>query len=103
MKTNIPFLVTANRFKRLLVVFMVLLNGACFGQPPKQNINIVFIGNSITYGARLANPVAEAPPVAAVAYLRRQPGIGEVSWSNQGKSGATTVDFLPPASQLFSK
>jgi lysophospholipase L1-like esterase len=98
-----PLIVTANRFKMLLVVFMVSLNAVGLSQPARQNLNIVFIGNSITYGARLANPATEAPPVAAVAYLQHQTGIGDVSWSNQGKSGATTVDFLPSASGLFNK
>lgn len=98
-----PFVVPAKWFKPLLAAFMVLLNGICCAQPPKHNLNIVFIGNSITYGARLVNPATEAPPVAAVAYLAQQPGIGEVSWSNQGKSGATTVDFLPSSQKLFGK
>src|SRR5665213_1132504 len=102
MQTNFRFVVKTKSFKGLLVVWMVLLNTICLAQPPKQNLNIVFIGNSITYGARLANPATEAPPVAAVAWLRSQSGVGEVAWSNQGKSGATTVDFLP-SSVLFSK
>ena len=86
-----------------MTVLVALLTSVCLGQSPKQSLNIVFIGNSITYGARLANPATEAPPVAAVAYLRRQPGIGDISWSNQGKSGATTVDFLPSPLGLFTK
>ncbi|MDP4184225.1 MAG: GDSL-type esterase/lipase family protein [Bacteroidota bacterium] len=60
-----------------------------------QNLNIVFVGNSITYGAGLQNPETEAPPVHASAYLMKQPGIGKVNYSNQGRSGYTTVDFLP--------
>ena len=31
----------------------------------KKNLNIVFIGNSITQGALLENPRHEAPPVKA--------------------------------------
>ena len=37
----------------------------------KKNLNIVFIGNSITQGALLENPRHEAPPVKAALYLRR--------------------------------
>jgi lysophospholipase L1-like esterase len=103
MRTNFHLVVNIKGFKRMTVAFMVLLTAICLAQPPKQNLNIVFIGNSITYGARLSNPATEAPPVAAVAYLMRQVGVGEVAWSNQGKSGATTVDFLPSASGLFGK
>lgn len=68
----------------------------------KQNVDIVFIGNSITYGANVDNPKEEAPPVPACAYLRHQPGIGEVAFSNQGISGYTTLDFSP-AGKPFAK
>ena len=50
----------------------------------KKNLNIVFIGNSITQGALLENPRHEAPPVKAALYLRRQPSVGTVRYSNQG-------------------
>jgi len=103
MHTNIHFTKKPKGPKMLLVAFMVLFNAIGLAQPPKKNLNIVFIGNSITYGARLANPATEAPPVAVVAWLRLQPAVGEVAWSNQGKSGATTVDFLPSSSVLFNK
>lgn len=59
----------------------------------KKNLNIVFIGNSITQGALLENPRREAPPVKAALYLRRQPSVGTVRYSNQGVSGSTTLDF----------
>jgi lysophospholipase L1-like esterase len=67
----------------------------------KQNLNIVFIGNSITYGANLDSPKTEAPPVIAVAYLQRRENIGAVAFSNQGHSGFTTVDFLPAIGTAF--
>ena len=76
---------------------------AGFAQSYKQNLNIVFIGNSITYGAGLANPATEAPPVITCNYLRQQPGIGTVDFSNQGHSGFTTVDFLPSTGNAFQK
>jgi lysophospholipase L1-like esterase len=69
----------------------------------KQNVNIVFIGNSITHGANLDSPEKEAPPVIASEYLRHQPGIGTVAFSNQGYSGFTTVDFLPSTGTAFRK
>ncbi|RFZ81287.1 lipolytic protein G-D-S-L family [Mucilaginibacter terrenus] len=60
-----------------------------------KRVNIVFIGNSITYGAGLSNPSVEAPPAVAADWLRKQKGIDSVSFSNQGHSGYTTLDFLP--------
>jgi lysophospholipase L1-like esterase len=67
------------------------------------NLNIVFIGNSITHGALLNDPVTQAPPAMAAAYLERQSGIGKVSISNQGVSGFTSVDFLPSTATAFNK
>ena len=69
----------------------------------KKNLNIVFIGNSITQGALLENPQHDAPPVKAALYLRKQPAVGTVRYSNQGVSGSTTTDFLPQTESLFPK
>ena len=43
------------------------------------------------------DPAVQALPAKASAYLRQQPGIAHVEFSNQGHSGYTTVDFLPGA------
>ncbi|MBB3054754.1 SGNH/GDSL hydrolase family protein [Mucilaginibacter gotjawali] len=72
-------------------------------QTVKQNLNIVFIGNSITHGANLDDPLDDAPPVIATAYLRKQANIRTVNYSNQGYSGFTTVDFLPSTGTAFKK
>ena len=69
----------------------------------QKHLNIVFIGNSITYGAGLKTPSVEAPPVRCAEWLRQQPTVREVAISNQGVSGATTVDFLPLSNSLFPK
>lgn len=61
----------------------------------KTDLDLVFIGNSITHGANLAHPEADAPPVAASAFLRKMEGIGLVNYNNQGRSAYTTVNFLP--------
>jgi lysophospholipase L1-like esterase len=66
-----------------------------FAQTKKQNINVVFIGNSITQGVQLKDPATEAPPATAIAWLRSQKNLGTVEFSNQGHSGYTTLDFLP--------
>jgi lysophospholipase L1-like esterase len=66
-------------------------------QPSKniQDLDIVYIGNSITEGGQHDNPEKEAPPATASWYLSTQQGVGNVAFSNQGRSGYTTVDFLP--------
>ena len=51
----------------------------------------------------LENPIHDAPPVKAALYLRRQPSVGTVRYSNQGVSGSTTLDFLPQTDLLFPK
>lgn len=72
-----------------------------FGATEKQQLNIVFIGNSITFGAGLPKPYHDAPPVKAALYLTKLPGVGSVKYSNRGSSGCTTVDYLPETNTLF--
>jgi hypothetical protein len=88
----------------LITILIVLVNGvALSAQSLKQNVNIVFIGNSITRGANLDDPEHDSPPAIAAAYLRQQGNIGAVAFSNQGYSGFTTVDFLPSTATAFKK
>jgi lysophospholipase L1-like esterase len=90
-------------FNRLLIA-VLLISGTClYAQSPKQNLNIVFIGNSITQGAQLTDPKTESPPFMACVYLMQQANIGTVQFSNQGYSGFTTVDFLPSTAKTFKK
>lgn len=85
-----------------LFVAVFLFRGSfCFAQDKKPNLNIVFIGNSITQGVQLATP-EDAPPATAIAYLRQQKDLGAVEFSNQGHSGYTTLDFLP-GTNTFTK
>jgi len=90
-------------FKRItLVLLFSLLTVSQFSfasqgkkQSGKVDLDLVFIGNSITYGAFFKNPEKDAPPVTAAEILRKKKGINSVSFSNQGRSGLTTVDCLP--------
>ncbi len=78
------------------IITTFLFSGAiCFAQDNKSNLNIVFIGNSITQGVQLPDAATDAPPANAVAYLRGQKNLGTIEFSNQGHSGYTTLDFLP--------
>ena len=74
------------------LVRWTLINGNL--EPGKEPVNILFIGNSITYGAGLADRGTEAPPVKCaekVAAKSERP----VFFQNCGVSGATTLDWLP--------
>jgi lysophospholipase L1-like esterase len=89
--------------KTILLLILILLINSAHLRAQTKNLNIVFIGNSITHGAGLANPETQAPPVIAAQYLRKQKNTGNVKFSNQGYSGYTTVDFLPATNKVFNK
>jgi len=90
-----------NRFKisgifLLCLISLFQLTGTAKDTNRKKvDLDIVFIGNSITYGANLENPKQDAPPVIASEILRKKIGINSVQFSNQGRSGFTTVNYLP--------
>ena len=67
----------------------------------KRYVNIVFIGNSITFGAGLPKPVHDAPPVKAALFLSKCPEVASVKYSNRGQSGCTTVEYLPDTNTLI--
>ena len=60
----------------------------------KANINLVFIGNSITAGATLSNASTQAPPIIARSLVQQATGI-TTNVFNGGHSGITTYGFLP--------
>ena len=88
---------------KLIPVILFSTTTGVFAQSTTRDLNIVFIGNSITHGAGLNDAQKQAPPVEACTYLRKKPGIGIVTFSNQGYSGFTTVDFLPATQTAFLK
>lgn len=69
----------------------------------KRAINIVFIGNSITFGGGLAERIKDAPPKQACAWLQNQTKVGQVDFYNMGVSGRTSVDILPKTQTEFPK
>lgn len=90
--------------KRLLLLWCFVLAAGCAcarSRAPKP-CRIVFIGNSITCGALQADPERTAPPVVAAEYVARLLG-AEVAFRNCGRSGATTVDFLPERDADFRR
>lgn len=79
--------------KKILILFFLLqLVSAVRAQ---QDYNVVFVGNSITFGALHKNPKKTAPPIVCGQWLARQPGVGECHVVNMGKSGRTTFNFVP--------
>ena len=68
----------------------------------KRTCNIVFIGNSITACALHDDKENTAPPVIAADYVERMLG-ADVTFRNCGRSGATTVDFLPERARDFKR
>lgn len=89
--------------KMLSLLVLLAVSSSFMKGESKKNMNIVFIGNSITQGAGIADPVHDAPPVKAALYLTKQPMVGSVKYSNQGVSGCTTTDYLPATETLFPK
>ena len=88
--------------KRLILVLaMVLSVGSIVAQPRKsKTCNLIFIGNSITEGVLHADKSKTAPPVVAAAMVERMLNM-DVHFRNCGRSGATTVDFLPATERDF--
>lgn len=94
-------------FLRLLTVFILLTGMSAFGlfvknkNEQKKNLNIVFIGDSITEGDGPDKP-DDSAPLHAINFLKKQPALGTIAFSNQGHSGFTTVDFLPSRGSTLS-
>jgi lysophospholipase L1-like esterase len=88
------------KIKRLFIITLLSVSSFhLFAQ--KKDLNIVYIGDSITAGGQMSDPATEAPAAIASDWLRKQKDIGKVSFSNQGVSGFTTVDFLPSTHTVF--
>ena len=87
--------------KLLSVLAMVCLVLGASAQPRKAHTcNLIFIGNSITEGALHANKKKTAPPVVAANLVGNMLSM-DVHYRNCGRSGATTVDFLPEQKRDF--
>jgi lysophospholipase L1-like esterase len=95
----INFGMITNRKIFLPILFSIILF-CSFLLNEKPNINIVFIGDSITHGI---GPKDQSPPIFAENYLQQLNRFGTVHTSNQGVSGFTTVDFLPATHKAYQK
>jgi len=68
-------------------------------QAQAQKLSLVFIGNSITQGKGGTN--GQPPPTHTVNFLKGKKGIEDVSFVNVGKSGSTTLDWLPLSEKWY--
>lgn len=85
----------------LLFVFLLSIFNTHAQKSDGKKLAIVFVGNSIT--ERPGTKGGEAPPFYTTKFLKTKKGISDVQFANAGKSGATTVDFLPETGKRFAK
>ncbi len=90
-----------NKRKIMRSFFCILLCLLSFsGLNARQDYNIVFVGNSITFGALHQDASRTAPPVVCARWLEAQEGVGQCNYVNMGKSGRTTFNFVPVKTDL---
>lgn len=85
-----------------LIIVMLLAVGAAYAGGGKKDFAIIYIGNSITYGALHKDRNVTAPPVYTSQMLAKKLK-ANVIWRNCGWSGATTYDFLPSHKRYFPR
>lgn len=66
-----------------------------------KTLNVVYLGDSITQGVQLLDPITQSPPVGCTAFLRQHLSDISVYMENMGRNGHTTVDFLPETKTDF--
>lgn len=97
MKFNSIMFVSPGRMILQLLAIMAIVAcvKAAVAAPASSPVyDVVFVGDSITYGANLSDPTTEAPPTRCAEELRHHYHL-TVLMSNQGHGGHTTVDWLP--------
>jgi lysophospholipase L1-like esterase len=86
--------------KRVLLSFLLIICSLLFSFA-QRSANMVFIGNSITYGALHEQRELTAPPAQCAHWLSQQEGVDTVYFKNCGRSGRTTYHFLPNAADVI--
>ncbi|NMC38903.1 MAG: lipolytic protein G-D-S-L family [Bacteroidales bacterium] len=93
-----------HKTRSLFLIILAYIPFICSdGQINSRHLDIVFIGNSITQGDKPGDPAEESPPVYATKYIRTLKGVESARFLNRGRSGYTTVDFLPTPEGELSK
>ena len=85
-----------------IICLLLLLSVVCVSsaRSRKATCNLVFIGNSITEGVLHADKSKTAPPVLTASMVGKMLS-RDIIFRNCGRSGATTVDFLPSEQRDF--
>lgn len=78
--------------RKSYLIIVIAVTVCAFSWKTGHRINIVFIGDSITQGSKTEN---YSPGKSAGEYLATRKDIEMVHVANMGKSGFTTVNFLP--------
>ncbi|WP_407429767.1 GDSL-type esterase/lipase family protein [Arcticibacter sp.] len=81
------------------VSIFILLALFAFAPAEKENLNVIFIGDSITRGTASKD---QSPPSHAEDMLRQLNQWKTVQVSNQGRSGNTTLNFLPSSKSAYA-
>lgn len=79
---------------------MLSMTCAVMAQSRKATCNLIYIGDSITEGVLHADKSQTAPPVLSAAMVGKMLS-RDINFRNCGRSGATTVDFLPSEQRDF--
>ena len=74
--------------RQILITVLLFVMMGC-RQPESINCNLIFIGDSISEGIGVENPMEESAPAVAGNLMKES---GNVRFANCGKNGATTVD-----------
>lgn len=82
-----------------ITLTFILLTLFAFAPAKKENLNVVFIGDSITRGTASKE---QSPPSHAEEILRQLNQWKTVQVSNQGRSGNTTLNFLPSSKKAYA-
>jgi len=80
---------------RVIVSAVLLGCAASLSGAEPQSLNVVFIGDSITYGYLLTAPAEEAPPIRTAAVLQGMQCFTNVCFTNCGRNAFRTDQFLP--------
>jgi len=88
---------------RILLSLLLAGTALTIGHAAPAVLDIVYLGDSITYGAGLPDPATQAPPAVCSRQIQAQMSGVNVCFSNQGHGGHTTVDFLPSSNDDFSQ
>ncbi|MEO6523198.1 MAG: GDSL-type esterase/lipase family protein [Mucilaginibacter sp.] len=91
--------------KTISVVCLVLFITLCSFrlQTTDGYYNIIYIGDSITQAGQVKDAQTYGPAAQSTAYLLKKNIFKNVQFSNQGRSGFTTVDFLPSSKKAYPK